>query len=173
MAMMAPALVDHEELRSVEDDEYAIDYLSDATIYYTQLSDVVRSAHVETIPRHERTHLTELIDALRREIRRPANWDGFGAAEVNRVVAVRALQFMTSEGLLDVPTPSVAATPDGGLLFEWCRSNHEVELYFDPNGSTQTVIHIDDEEVLDSTFPETSPDGSAIERLSEVLHQLA
>ena len=67
----------------------------------------------------------------------PDNWNGEGAARVDRDAINRALAAI--DQLLDrnALTPSVVPTPDSGVQIEWHHGGKDLEIEFTSNGRTE------------------------------------
>jgi hypothetical protein len=64
----------------------------------------------------------------------PENWDGEGAAKIDREAINQALTAINQ--LLDrnTPAPSVVPTPESGVQMEWHRRGKDLEIEFYPDG---------------------------------------
>jgi hypothetical protein len=65
------------------------------------------------------------------------NWDGAGAYPVSTEAKVSAAQLVGAIAERSVPSPTVGATPEGGIQFEWHRGGWDVEVEVRRNGAVE------------------------------------
>jgi hypothetical protein len=95
-----------------------------------------------------------VIDEIKEIQTRPPGWNGARAARVADAAAWRAIGFVYSLSDLgvDVPPPSVAPTPNGGVAIRWLTRDREVEIIFLDSGGEYTVAKRGSEDALQSGF---------------------
>lgn len=65
------------------------------------------------------------------------NWDGSGAARINRATINRALRAIEQLLPQDAPAPSIVPISDSGLQIEWHRHHRDLEIEFSPTGAIE------------------------------------
>jgi hypothetical protein len=87
----------------------------------------------------------------------PENWDGEGAAIIDRRVIKRALSAIEQLLPHHAPPPSIVPTSNAGLQIEWHLNSCDLEVEFVPNGTTDfyffdSATGEEKEGLLTSTF---------------------
>lgn len=66
-----------------------------------------------------------------------ANWDGAGARPISTAAKRSAAQLVGAIAQPSLPSPTVGATPEGGIQFEWHRGGWDVEVEVRRSGALE------------------------------------
>lgn len=70
----------------------------------------------------------------------PDNWDGYGAQPVDGIAQESAIQMLRTFMGFGVPRPDISPTSNGGVAFEWERSQVNLSLEIEAYRETRACV---------------------------------
>lgn len=68
------------------------------------------------------------------------DWDSYGAKVINPKAITTASMFIPFLEAIRYPEPTIFPIPDGGIVFEWKRTNYHLNIEINPEGTWGAIF---------------------------------
>ncbi len=98
--------------------------------------------------------VASLLQKLERLRTLKNNWNSYNADPPSNTSIVAARDFIVNNHYLDLPFYFISPGVNGEIMLEFSKDNKAAELYFNPDGSTELILFLDNKVQHESTLGE-------------------
>jgi len=98
--------------------------------------------------------VSSLLQKLERISKLKNNWNSYNADPPSDTAIVAARDFIVNNHYLDLPFYFISPGVNGEVMLEFSKDNRAAELYFNPDGSTELILFLDNKVKHESTLDE-------------------